>query len=295
MVQKYMEMQLTYEKDIFPAISGVAKRFQTALQSKYMAGIWLDTFPESLLWYDVPPFGNFKDGVRQHEPIPGVDRRPVRWRAPSWSWASLRDAGLLHQDSHNNRPDDRVTMFAMILNAFCQQAGPDPTGELVPWGSYLALRGNLIPAILKLNPKIGDIGQRHSLSCFKFSENKHFLHLDDEFYLRQVYFKKPRADLGRTLLGKPIPKRDRYSFRVCCMLLAKYGQCLYFYVLREIDEEEGRLIEAAAKLGSTSVEDQAASQNRYLRVGLVQVEDGPGEGWEEELAKKGEETVIAIY
>lgn len=49
---RYCRRVLTNQGDIFPAISGLAKNFQKARNSTYVAGLWLDDLPRSLLWYD---------------------------------------------------------------------------------------------------------------------------------------------------------------------------------------------------------------------------------------------------
>jgi hypothetical protein len=68
-VQRYTELDLTFPKDMLPAIAGVAEQLQED-GSKYHAGLREEFLPEDLLW-----FVNF--------PRPrGTERL-----APSWSWA----------------------------------------------------------------------------------------------------------------------------------------------------------------------------------------------------------------
>lgn len=87
MVAKYSGLNLTFEKDIFPALSGLAQdmekygmtshRFHSypwrSSEPEYFAGTWLHGLPIDLLW---------RINTSLHAP------RPRQWRAPSWSWAS---------------------------------------------------------------------------------------------------------------------------------------------------------------------------------------------------------------
>lgn len=89
MVEDYSSRFLTYESDKLPAMAGLARSFQhdTLKDSgRYLAGLWAEHFPGALLWR-----------VRREARLPGElhpcaafePRRPMRYRAPSWSWASL--------------------------------------------------------------------------------------------------------------------------------------------------------------------------------------------------------------
>ncbi|KAK0613940.1 heterokaryon incompatibility protein-domain-containing protein, partial [Immersiella caudata] len=51
LVYRYHQLNLTNQGDIFPAISGLAKHFQRARGSGYVAGLWRGDLPHTLLWY----------------------------------------------------------------------------------------------------------------------------------------------------------------------------------------------------------------------------------------------------
>lgn len=72
-VQQYTNMELSFERDIFPALQGVAKIVQQYRRCAYYAGLWENTLLDDMLW---------------HRPSPCV--RPQTYRAPTWSWASVR-------------------------------------------------------------------------------------------------------------------------------------------------------------------------------------------------------------
>jgi len=73
-VQEYSTKQLTHEKDNFPALQGLMRRIYCSRDDEYYAGLWRNTIHQDLLWCAV----NYtRTG------------RPMQWRAPSWSWASV--------------------------------------------------------------------------------------------------------------------------------------------------------------------------------------------------------------
>ena len=75
LVERYTKCALTMDEDKLIAISGIAKIFQSNLGDDYLAGLWRHDIVAGLLWYVI--FGA---------------RRPDRYRAPSWSWASIDGA-----------------------------------------------------------------------------------------------------------------------------------------------------------------------------------------------------------
>ncbi|KAF4962423.1 hypothetical protein FSARC_9495 [Fusarium sarcochroum] len=83
----FSHLELTFEKDRLPALSGMAKAFQSSSSTEmkddvYLAGLWKSMLPEALMWQtiDAPPNGPARRCRF---------RKPVRERgAPSWSWMS---------------------------------------------------------------------------------------------------------------------------------------------------------------------------------------------------------------
>ncbi|KAL7805926.1 heterokaryon incompatibility domain-containing protein [Trichoderma gracile] len=81
----YSATSLTFANDRLLAVSAVAKQFCAAMQrnpSKYLAGIWEDDLPASLLWSE------------DHRQRMGGTEPPAKIiaemkNAPSWSWASI--------------------------------------------------------------------------------------------------------------------------------------------------------------------------------------------------------------
>ncbi|KAF4952768.1 hypothetical protein FGADI_6521 [Fusarium gaditjirri] len=76
-VELYTASALTVPSDKLIACSGIAKRVAEIVQDDYVAGMWRRYLEGELLW------------VVQGNHQPGRWTRPTKYRAPSWSWASI--------------------------------------------------------------------------------------------------------------------------------------------------------------------------------------------------------------
>jgi hypothetical protein len=72
-VSTYSMLDMTFERDKLPAFAGAAKQMQPYRKGRYLAGLWEDSLVVDLSWLAL---GKPK-------------QRPVAWRAPTWSWASV--------------------------------------------------------------------------------------------------------------------------------------------------------------------------------------------------------------
>ena len=107
-VGEYSGLSLTYLKDRLPALSGTAKEVQQVNGDRYLAGLWMRSLPQDLLWYS----GN---------PLTDLSHRLL---APSWSWASV-SGRVVYEDA-----DVATTKSAKAIRAECITAGCDPTGQV---------------------------------------------------------------------------------------------------------------------------------------------------------------------
>lgn len=69
---QYSTLNMTYHEDRFPAIAGIAQKFQEATSFTYIAGLWEEQLLSGLLWYAETA------NSRSH---------PTKI-APTWSWAA---------------------------------------------------------------------------------------------------------------------------------------------------------------------------------------------------------------
>jgi hypothetical protein len=79
LLESYSRGELTQETDAFPAIAGLASKFQDKGLGEYSAGLWVEEVPMTLCWFSRPP----TEGVTDNE-------RTSTYVAPTWSWASVQ-------------------------------------------------------------------------------------------------------------------------------------------------------------------------------------------------------------
>ncbi|GAP89888.1 putative het domain-containing protein [Rosellinia necatrix] len=135
-VENYTRTLLTFDKDVFPAISGVVKNMQRYRTDRYLAGVWEASVLEDLAW----------------QAANNLVPRPKTWLAPTWSWASVTSP--VHYLNYRTMLSDEYirkaepqTQRTVLLEASVTPAGSDPTAE-VSYGE-LVLLGPLIEACLQ--------------------------------------------------------------------------------------------------------------------------------------------------
>lgn len=112
----YTELDLTFSSDIFPALSGLAKVWWDFghIKSRYLAGLWEYHLIFDLLWYTEVPC-----------------ERPDVWRAPTWSWASLKNRWFQHHSTHRfTNEKSFVVEGTEIQNIDVEVVGPDWAGQV---------------------------------------------------------------------------------------------------------------------------------------------------------------------
>jgi hypothetical protein len=115
-VVKFLILSLTFEKDIFPALSGLAERMKRYRPGcGYSAGLWMSTtWLDELCWIQ----DNKHDGYAQ------PTGRTEVWRAPTWSWASLDRA------VPNWARLEEAGLFAELIDVHADLLGVDPKGQI---------------------------------------------------------------------------------------------------------------------------------------------------------------------
>lgn len=148
LVESYTLRFLTFETDKLPAISGVASKVLEFLPSrpKYLAGLWQDNLAEDLCWYTFNPSFEYSTSLKQF---------PQKYRAPSWSWASVNGGVTFHFI------DDDIQNLITVADAHCTVPGVNPFGEVTD-GS-ITLTGPLFQAFLDVenNPQHGSSYKLH--------------------------------------------------------------------------------------------------------------------------------------
>ena len=94
-IEDFSRRRLTKGTDKLPAMAGVARVLAQETGDTYLAGLWMQHIHEDLCWRVYAQEENFdrdESGIAKRPvlgQIIGPVSRPVEYRAPSWSWASL--------------------------------------------------------------------------------------------------------------------------------------------------------------------------------------------------------------
>lgn len=115
---RFWNRKLTFQADKLLAFSAVEAVLKHHPEDRYLAGMWSSELPKALFWTISKRNGN---------------RRPLVYRAPSWSWASIdttqtysSSLSKIFNYSDNLRPCRRLT----ILDAFSE-----PSDLRLPFGN----------------------------------------------------------------------------------------------------------------------------------------------------------------
>ncbi|XXH01376.1 hypothetical protein Hte_007736 [Hypoxylon texense] len=138
LVRIYSQRQLTYPEDKFPAISGIGQLVHKLTGWRYLAGLWEDHLIYQLLWerHSFHPF------------IEGTDTSmPSKYRAPSFSWASI-ECPVITFTTSLNAPEEDVAWYedARLVNSEILLSGVDPFGR-VKSGSSITMEGRLVQGV----------------------------------------------------------------------------------------------------------------------------------------------------
>lgn len=107
-LKEYSQRHLTREEDRLPALAGLAARYAQATGYTYLAGLWREDLPRSLLWR-MPT-------LYDHDP-----QERTSQSTPSWTWASLKRSSceFLFPTA------EEFTPTASINSVFCRYNPPD--------------------------------------------------------------------------------------------------------------------------------------------------------------------------
>lgn len=153
-VHEYSQKKLTFAKDVFPALAGLAKEMQKQRKCGYYAGLWEDSLVSDLLW-DAEDL--------EWYPVGHEYAAPEEWRAPSWSWASsTATINWPHCpiDSMTGEFVDNDLMseiYVSDLKAECQASGGGDDVFMGLASAELSLTGSLGVASIVLDEEAGYI------------------------------------------------------------------------------------------------------------------------------------------
>lgn len=145
----YTRCGLTKPADKLVAIQGVAEAFGHCMQLNFLedfvAGLWLPQLGWELCWF-----------------VCGSDRTSIeaaRWRAPSWSWASIESQVHPSNIRHHLYCSNIVEEYSLIRI----ERRPDWSNKVS--AAALHLTGKLIPATCTIGDNYGDRDSRVKGKC----------------------------------------------------------------------------------------------------------------------------------
>lgn len=128
-VDLYSRSNLTREEDKLIALSGISKEIGLILEDEYLAGLWKRFLSRQLLWFVSHPLS--ADGGHPSS-------RPSKYRAPSWSWASID--GCVVPGNVNGQ--DEWNLVPTFLDASVDLLSEDTTGQVT--GGRIVAQGPLV-------------------------------------------------------------------------------------------------------------------------------------------------------
>ena len=127
-IDTYSGCKLTESMDKLPAISGLARAFSKILGDAYLAGLWRNDIHVGLSWQ---PHEELDEDFDCDE----EGATEIRYRAPSWSWASSDSEFTFRSDSRRHRKD------LVVISGHTIPKGTDNFGQVA--GGSLHVNGRL--------------------------------------------------------------------------------------------------------------------------------------------------------
>jgi hypothetical protein len=165
LVQAYTMGALTREEDKLVAIQGVVKLLKPMLKDDYLAGLWRNSLASDLLW-------------RYPVTHPGSGYRPGKYRAPTWSWASVE--GQIAWPAEVPHAIVSSESMIKILNVRMTPEGSDQPGQATDYTGqikmgHIYLRGRL------RSTKGGKFDGTGLKNLFSYAEDdgNYLVHIDD--------------------------------------------------------------------------------------------------------------------
>ncbi|KAK2761233.1 hypothetical protein FQN54_001755 [Arachnomyces sp. PD_36] len=147
LVQDFTGREISCPSDKLPAIGGVAAEMSRVTGSRYLAGLWEHNILHDLMWF-----------TRVREWL----NRPAKWRAPTWSWASIDSLVVYNKITADAIPLATVTRCNVTLETTISPFGEVRGGTLIIEGPFAPLESDDVNNLLKRQtigpalPKGGD-------------------------------------------------------------------------------------------------------------------------------------------
>lgn len=141
-VKDIHQRQISFERDLLPCLSGIVTQLQsTSAAGQYLAGLWREDVPRCLVWK--------------------CSRRCVRvspYRAPTWSWASVRYDPTKPPRRQFVEPSwyyPAIGTHVTVVDAQCTPVGHDANGAIK--SGFLKLSGVLSDIAIISSQRVLDV------------------------------------------------------------------------------------------------------------------------------------------
>lgn len=246
-VEQYTASALTFSSDKLIACCGVAKRIAEIVQDEYIVGMWRRYLEGELLW------------VVQHGRGSEPYTRPEKYRAPTWSWASV-DGPV--QPGEPRTQDSLIKVEDYHLD-YCTS---DKTGAVS--GGWLRLRGVLKRAVFKHKGKsVRDIDQWGLMLDIRQDESSKTLPLETT---------DPVVKLDVPHEVSQGESSNGAFYYMCARLMDKAERNMYLLLLKLVDEESGTFRRIGVAYASNTEVKAAALRRSPAEASLpcIRYQDG---------------------
>jgi hypothetical protein len=194
----YAYRELTFPEDKLPAISGIASNIAKKVQSDYLAGLWRNNLVHDLFWKTVT-----------------VATKPKKYRAPSWSWASI-DGRINWPFWRASSTCSKCILYWTLLDAQTTPVGLDPYGAVRD--GFLKVRGTLEEV------KVTQLSRGWSQNSWRLTYNEEeigYVNLDIESKDIQLHW---RENTYQAILVAKCEGREDGETPIRGLLLEKNGR-----------------------------------------------------------------------
>jgi hypothetical protein len=129
-VVNYSRRELTKESDKLVALAGAASQIASVLEDRFLAGLWVKWLWRDLLWWV----------ERAVDSSASLGVRPTDFKAPSWSWASIK--GPISYQFPNGTGHLRYYRCLQIISY--SEKTDSPSNSV---SGFITLRGILLPEV----------------------------------------------------------------------------------------------------------------------------------------------------
>lgn len=279
-VEFYCSLNLTYDTDKLPALSGLARQMsEMKSEAAYLAGIWSDSLDLDLLW--VPCGPDCSEGKE--------------YLGPSWSWSSSGRRIIYPSVWRSQEHDPSVKVLEVyfeFINAFCTAGTADPNGRVTD--GRLVMSVPLFPLI------VGSASDNDESYVMRYKNTPFFQRDGSQVHMdkRPSNWRQLFDDFRRRVFLDNIAKRGQLKNKIFSCRLARLEileDSTYYLVF---DARDTIQIEFSLLL-----EQIDEDKNVFRRIGLladgrvVEGHKGDAQSWMNEpscFEKDNERTQITI-